>query len=92
MKSLTVQEIATILGALRLYQSQGFADHPENRPDWLHAIVTRLDDDTSLDGAGVDGLCERLNLGGLAYEPCVEAPRSQADRDAEAKAWEGGAS
>jgi hypothetical protein len=63
---LTAQEIATILGALRFYQSHGFADCPEDRPDWLHAIVTREDNDTSLDGAGVDSLCERLNLDGSA--------------------------
>jgi hypothetical protein len=63
---LTAQEIATILGALRLYQSQGHADRPEDRPDWLHAIVTRDDADTSLDGAGLDALCERLNLDSFA--------------------------
>jgi len=50
----------TILAALRFYQQQGMGD-PENRSDDIHAIATNCDNDTSLDDAGIDNLCEHIN-------------------------------
>ena len=56
------QELATILGALRHYQRDGLADHPEQRPDWLQDIVCPTENSTSLDSTGIDMLCQELNL------------------------------
>lgn len=58
---LTVQERNTVLAALRYYQEEGLADDPKLRSDWIHAIATDHDDDTSLDGAGIDKLCDKLH-------------------------------
>ncbi len=52
-------EINTILAALRFYQHSGFGD-PEIRPMWIQVIACPDIDDTSLDDAGIDALCEQL--------------------------------
>ncbi len=51
-------ELATILAALRYYQQQGLGD-PANRPNEIHEIAA--DCVSSLDDAGIDALCERIN-------------------------------
>lgn len=56
---LTKQERNTVLAALRYYQSQGMGE-PCNRSDEIHDIATD-GDETSLDDAGIDHLCERIN-------------------------------
>lgn len=53
-------EKATILAALRYYQSKGLGD-PDNRTQEIHDIATDLGNETSLDDSGIDELCERLN-------------------------------
>jgi hypothetical protein len=56
-------EMATILAALRWYQSEGFGD-PSRRPLAIHEIATDGWGDTiasSLDNRAVGELCERLN-------------------------------
>ncbi|KAA0573418.1 hypothetical protein [Azospirillum sp. Sh1] len=58
---ITNQERDTILAALRFYQSKGMGD-PFNRPDDIHDIATNGGDGISLDDAGIDALCERLNV------------------------------
>lgn len=61
---LTGQEHATVLAALRYYQLMGLADDPQLRPDAIHDIATGGDNAgfiASLDGNGIDQLCERLN-------------------------------
>lgn len=50
----------TILAALRYYQQKGFGN-PELRPDWVQEIACPTPDDTSLDTAGIDELCEAIN-------------------------------
>jgi hypothetical protein len=52
-------ELATILAALRTYQEAGYGD-PDRRPDRIHDIAAG-DLWTSLDDAGIDDLCERIN-------------------------------
>ncbi|HRG54987.1 MAG: hypothetical protein JNG82_08620 [Opitutaceae bacterium] len=59
---LSGQEHATVLAALRFYQMQGLADDPALRPDIIHDIATGCDGSVvSLNGSGIDVLCERLN-------------------------------
>ncbi len=61
---LTEQEQGTILAALRYWQQEGLADHPQRRSDELHEIATcGTRDEVSLDSKGVDALCEKLNVG-----------------------------
>jgi hypothetical protein len=63
----TEQELATILAALRYYQEQGLADDPAMRSDEIHDIATNNDNViSSLDGAGIDALCEKYNFGDQA--------------------------
>ena len=58
----------TILAALRFWQERGMA-HGANRSDLIQGIVCDEDDDTGLDEAGIDELCERINCGhGLTPE------------------------
>jgi hypothetical protein len=57
---VTDQELHTILAALRFYQEHGQGE-PANRSDWIHELATNGDDVISLDDAGIDELCERLN-------------------------------
>lgn len=57
---VTQQERNTILAALRYYQKQGLGD-PQMRPVDIHDIATDGDCDTSLNDAGIDVLCERIN-------------------------------
>lgn len=59
--SVTSAELATILAALRYYQVKGFGD-PANRNDAIHDIATDGGTIISLDDAGIDALCERLNM------------------------------
>lgn len=54
------QDLNTVLAALRFYQQQGMGD-PSNRSDEIHAIATDGDTDISMDGGGIDALCEHLN-------------------------------
>ena len=57
-------DLATILAALRFYQENGQGD-PDNRSDAIHEVATGGGDVISLDAAGIDDLCERLNTGAL---------------------------
>jgi hypothetical protein len=57
---LTFEELSTILAALRFYQEKGQGD-PANRSDEIHDLATSGDEVTSLDDAGIDALCERIN-------------------------------
>lgn len=68
---ITNQERDTILAALRFYQSKGLGD-PANRPDEIHDIATCGGEGISLDDAGIDDLCERLNVEQEAPDP-IEA-------------------
>jgi len=52
-------ELATILAALRTYQEAGYGT-PVLRPARIHDIASG-DDWNSLDDAGIDDLCERIN-------------------------------
>lgn len=60
--SLSREELATVLAALRHYQSCGYGD-PAEREDEIHEIATDGGDLTSLDEADIDELCARLNGG-----------------------------
>jgi len=51
---------ATILAALRFYQEKGQGE-PFERSDAIHDIATNGGEVVSLDAAGIDDLCERLN-------------------------------
>ena len=65
MPYLTDTDLATILAALRFYQQGGQGD-PANRSDDIHDIATNGGEVmSSLDDAGIDDLCERIN----AQEP-----------------------
>jgi hypothetical protein len=55
------QDLNTILAALRAYQAAGYGE-PCNRPLAIHDIATNMDNETSMDDAGIDDLCERLNV------------------------------
>lgn len=55
------QDLNTILAALRAYQAAGYGD-PCNRPLAIHDIATNWDNEISMDDAGIDDLCERLNV------------------------------
>lgn len=57
---LTEQELDTILAALRYYQGMGMGE-PSNRSDDIHDIATNGGKGISLNGEGIDALCERLN-------------------------------
>lgn len=57
---VTDQELHAILAALRFYQERG-QDGPANRTDAIHDIATNGGEMVSLDAAGIDELCERLN-------------------------------
>lgn len=59
--TLNNQDRNTILAALRFYQENGQGD-PDNRSDEIHGIATGGGEDVSMDGAGIDDLCERLNV------------------------------
>lgn len=58
--TVTLQQHATILAALRWYQACGMGD-PDSRPDWLHDIAWANGDTTSLDDEGIDELCYEIN-------------------------------
>ncbi len=58
---LDAQELNTILAALRFYQEEEMTE-PDNRSDAIHDIATNGDQETSMDDAGVDELCEKLNF------------------------------
>jgi hypothetical protein len=61
--TLDSAELATVLAALRFWQEEEMANDPFKRSDALQDIATNGDEETSLDNAGVDALCERLNCG-----------------------------
>lgn len=54
-------EHATLLAALRYYQQHDQGE-PSNRSDDIHDIATDGDVQISLDAAGIDVLCEKINL------------------------------
>ena len=56
------QALATILAALRYYQSAG-QGNPSRRSLEIHEIATNSDEVISLDEDGIDALCEELNCG-----------------------------
>lgn len=58
---LTREERATVLAALRFYQSKGMGE-PSNRPLSIQEIATDGDELTSLDDEGIDALCEKMNV------------------------------
>ena len=58
---LDAQELNTILAALRFCQEEEMTE-PDNRSDAIHDIATNGDQETSMDDAGVDELCEKLNF------------------------------
>ena len=58
--SVDPAELATILAALRFYQQEGQGE-PSNRSDDIHVIATDGDTQISLDAAGINTLCERIN-------------------------------
>lgn len=59
--SVDSAEHATLLAALRYYQQNGQGE-PSSRCEAIHAIATDGDVRISLDTAGIDALCERINL------------------------------
>lgn len=59
--TFTQQEKNTIMAALRYYQENGQGE-PENRSDAIHEIATNGDTETSMDAAGIDALCQKLNI------------------------------
>lgn len=62
--SMTAQEHATVLAALRYYQQPGLADEPQKRPGAIHDIATGGDSATNaaaMNSADIDPLGERLN-------------------------------
>lgn len=62
--TLTGQEHATVLAALRFYQEKGQGD-PANRSAALHEIATNADEVVSLDAEAIDALCEKINTAPL---------------------------
>jgi len=58
--TITDQDLHTILAALRVYQEEGMGD-PSMRSDAIHDIATNGGDQISMDDAGIDDLCERIN-------------------------------
>jgi hypothetical protein len=57
------QDLHTILAALKVYQDLGYGE-PANRPMAVHDIAIGGELDViSLDDAGIDDLCERINGG-----------------------------
>ena len=64
-------EFATILAALRYYQSRGLGD-PMNRPIDIHHIATNSGEVmSSLDDEWIDELCEAMNTGGRGHTVTV---------------------
>lgn len=59
---MNAQDLNTILAALRFYQEEGMGD-PDNRSDAIHDIATDGGIEVSLDDAGIDDLCDRLQAG-----------------------------
>jgi hypothetical protein len=53
-------EFHTILAALRFYQEHRQYD-PAQRSAWIETIATNCGQAVSLDAAGIDRLCQRLN-------------------------------
>ncbi len=68
-EQLNEDERNTVLAALRWYQHSGMGELA-NRPEWLQDIVCPSEDATSLDLAGIDALCERLNRSGEVDHAC----------------------
>ena len=58
--SVSDEQLAAILAALRTYQQLGYSD-PNQRPDDIHDIATDGDTLVSLDDEGIDELCDLLN-------------------------------
>jgi hypothetical protein len=77
--TLDREELATILAALRYYQQQGLGD-PVNRPEAIHDIATDHDAIlSSLDDAGIDALCEKLNLDASSSPTAADGPMFTAE-------------
>ena len=62
-----IQEISTILAALRFYQDSGMGE-PLNRSEPIHEIATNGGECISLDEVAIDALCEKINLEGLTWQ------------------------
>jgi len=69
--TVSEQELATILAALRFYQRCGQGD-PANRSDEIHEIATNCDSVTSLNESDIDELCLKINWEGK-HERTVRA-------------------
>lgn len=67
---LESDELATVLAALRFYQSRGLGD-PAHRPYEIHQIATNEGQEISLDAEAIDSLCERINI-----DDCHDARRN----------------
>ncbi|MGT2457648.1 hypothetical protein ACU4GI_32620 [Cupriavidus basilensis] len=65
--ALDSQDHATILASLRVYQQSG-QGNPARRSEAIHDIATNGGAVISLDAAGIDELCERLNVPGATPE------------------------
>lgn len=64
MLTITVsdEEFYTLLATVRFYQELGQGD-PFNRSDRIHDLATNAGEVlASLDEAGIDALCERINF------------------------------
>lgn len=61
MRTLDQKHLATILGALKLYQTSGFGRKGVYRPDWMNEIVTDHGRVVALDDRGIESLCNDLN-------------------------------
>lgn len=61
--SLTLEELSTVLAALRYYQEQGLDVLVMDGNGWIHELAICSGDVTSLDADAIDELCERLNGG-----------------------------
>ena len=58
--TITSQEHATVLAALRFYQARGQDDHTNRTPS-IHDIATNGGQVNSLDDQGIENLCEKIN-------------------------------
>lgn len=72
---LDAAQHATVLAALRYYQSRGMGD-PANRPAWIHDLAINGGEiDAGLDEEGIDELCEHVNAApDASLAPPVGAP------------------
>ena len=60
--TLTRQQLATIIAALRHYQIEGFAE-PSRRPEGIDWIATDCGELEALDDEGIEALIDWVNRG-----------------------------